>query len=430
MVMNVTSPDVERGDSEMDFNEAKTALKNGYIVAGFEVVHDGDTEFTLKYHDRLFVVTGEDIDEYASTASLRAVSQVEPVECSMVNASYREQAVQPLDPIRWRYLPPLELGFIFGEPSATDLYVTVGAASDEFANFFRFDPTYMEICLERLSRAPISDEPTDIRQGFYKPPTIQVHNISENTVKGALKTSSEIIEYCLFELSYLKHIPVGVAEEWPARRRLEDDNFKFGDEFEGNKLPLPPATFQSDLLQFYQLGTSSRIPVLQYWSFYQVLEYFFVSASDEHLHLQMASRLKDPRFKPSSAQLDRLVQDVIDHLDQVDEVLMLKSVLDKYVDAEELIAFIRQYEAYLGDDMYTRRRRVFGEDVQVKLSADSVMEQVARTVMAIRQTLVFSPDRFSRTARNITFEQLTDTVRLEIPLMKFLAERVIIGSAS
>jgi hypothetical protein len=105
-------------------------------------------------------------------------------------------------------------------------------------------------------------------------------------------------------------------------------------------------------------------------------------------------------------------------------------VLDKYVDAEELIAFIRQYEAYLGDDMYTRRRRVFGEDVQVKLSADSVMEQVARTVMAIRQTLVFSPDRFSRTARNITFEQLTDTVRLEIPLMKFLAERVIIGSAS
>jgi indole-3-glycerol phosphate synthase len=59
------------------------------------------------------------------------------------------------------------------------------------------------------------------------------------------------------------------------------------------------------------------------------------------------------------------------------------------------------------------------------LGADCIL-----IIMAIRQTLVFSPDRFSRTARNITFEQLTDTVRLEIPLMKFLAERVIIGSAS
>ena len=296
-------------------------------------------------------------------------------------------------------------------------------------NFFRFDPVYMEICKERLARAPITDDPIDIRQGFYKPPTIQTHNINEKTVKAALKQSNATIDFCLFELAYLKHIPVGIADEWPARRRLEDDSFRFGDDFEGHRLPMPPAEFQADILQFYQLGASSRIPVLQFWSFYQILEFFFVSASDEGLHHQLASRLKDPRFKPTATQLDRMVQDVVDHLDEVDEVQMLKSVLEKFVEEDELIAFIEQYESYLGDNLYTKRRRLFGEDVQIKLGPDAVMEQTARTIVAVRRALVFSPDRFSRTARNVTFEQLTDTVRDEIPLMKFLAERVIIGSA-
>jgi hypothetical protein len=124
------------------------------------------------------------------------------------------------------------------------------------------------------------------------------------------------------------------------------------------------------------------------------------------------------------------VQDVIDHLDQVDEVQMVRNVLDRYLDDDELIAFIEAYETYLGEELYTRRRRLFGEDIQVRLVPGAVTEGVARTIMAIRQTLIFSSDRFSRTARGISFEQVTEAIRSEIPLMKFLAERVIIGSAS
>ncbi|MFW5708586.1 MAG: hypothetical protein ACOCX5_00055 [Chloroflexota bacterium] len=338
--------------------------------------------------------------------------------------------VQPLDPIRWRYLPPLEMGFMFGEASSDEMYVTVGAASAGFTNHFRFDATYMEICKERMRyMAGGQASPIDLRQTLYRPPTIQVHNLDAGTADTALRTSQPVVEYCLFELAYLKHLPVGLADEWPARRRLEDDSFKFGVPFEGNRLPLPPAEFNTDVIQFYQLGVSSRVPVLQFWAFYQVMEHFFIGASDDDLHDKLSGRLKDPRFRPTPSQLDRVIQDVMDHLAEADEVYMLQRVLEKYVDTEMLIAFIEAYEQYLDDDLYTRRRRVFGEDVQVRLSRDGVMENVARTVLAIRRALVFSSDRFSRTARSISFEQLTEMIRPEIPLMRFLAERVIIGSA-
>jgi hypothetical protein len=417
-------------DLAPEFQKAKEELKQNYTDAGLLLVDENERDFILQYQDTAFRVTEKDIKEYAIAAPLRQKGQADPVECSVVTTAYREQVVQPLDPIRWRYLPPLEMGFVFGDPDGDEMYASVGAASRHFANFFRFDPTYLDICLERMTYAPKAGQPIDIRQGFYRPPTIRVYHIGEKDIKSALKSSTDILNYCLFELAYLKHLPVGLAQEWPARRRLQDDDFKFAEEFEGAQLPMPPADFNADVVQFYQLAASSRIPVLQFWSYYQVIEHYFVRVSDEDLHRQLSNRLKDPRFKPTSTQLDRLIQDVLDHMDTVDTLQMLTAVLEKFVDETELIAFIKDYEAHLGEPFYTKRRRIFGEDVHVKLSRGSVFENVARTIIAIRHNLMYSPDRTSRTARNISFEQLTEIIRPEIPLMKFLAERVIIGSAS
>lgn len=413
----------------MDFATAKQQLRENYVTAGLEVVEDDDKQVILRHCGKLFVITEADIRDYANTESLRIEATVAPVECGLCSATYREQVVQPLDPTRWRHLPPLEMGFVFGAPDADEPYVTIGAPSDEFLNFFRFDPTYLKICLERMERAPDVQKPLDIRQGFYRLPTVQAHNLNESNVDDAIKRAQQLIEYCFFELSYLRNLPVGFAEEWPARRRDGTDMFHYQENAADNLLPMPPAEFNPDIVGFYQLGVSSRIPVLQFWSFYQVIEYFFVRASDESLHQSLSNRLKDPRFKPSSAQLDRIIQDVADHINTIDETAMLEAVLGKYVDRTELIEFILQYEEYRDEPLYTKRRRLFGEDIEIKMDKDTVIENVARTIHAIRSTLMFSSDRFSRTARSVPFNRISETVKPEIPLMKFLAERIIIGSA-
>ena len=89
MVINV-HPDATQKGGHMDFLEAKRALTDGYIAAGFEIARETDTQILLTYKDRLFIVAEDDIEAYASGQSLRAVTQAEPVECSMVNAAYRE----------------------------------------------------------------------------------------------------------------------------------------------------------------------------------------------------------------------------------------------------------------------------------------------------------------------------------------------------
>ena len=82
-------------------------------------------------------------------------------------------------------------------------------------------------------------------------------------------------------------------------------------------------------MRFYLLGMSSNIPVLQFLSFYQVLEYFFVSISDEHLYQRLTKRVNDPRFSSEPKSLDRLIQDVIEHKRTTDETEMLKLVLER-----------------------------------------------------------------------------------------------------
>jgi len=322
--------------------------------------------------------------------------------------------------------------FVFGNPDGESLYVEIGPASKFFIHFFRFDKTYIQNSLGRTSVLFRQSEMSDIRNHLYVPITIRIHNIPETSIKAALSHTSPIIESCLFELSYLKHIQVRLSEEWPNKeRRLQKaERFEFGEQIRGNKLSLPTARFNSDIVSFYHLGMSNDIPVLQFLAFYQVLEYYFVSVSDEQLYSKLSRQLKDPKFNTTPQNLDRLIQEVLDHGHITDEVEMLKNVLNKFIDEAELIEFIKAYEDYLGEKPYTKKRDVFGEEIEIKLAKGHVFGNVAKTIKTVRNALVHSSDSYGRSARHIPFSKSTEIVKREIPLVKFLAERIIIASAA
>lgn len=420
----------------MEFNEAKAVLKKGYLAAGLELVDEESEGLIFKYRDVLFRIIKEDITEYASSEKFRFSLKVAPVECGICSPTYREQIVQPLWPGGRYPLWIRDRKFVFGDHNADRLHVEIDTASMQFINYFRFDEAYLQLCLRRRMRSPIlrhtsDSKPSDIREYLYMPSTIRVYNIPETSTEMALERSSAVIEACLFELAYLKHIPLGLTDEWPIRRRdPRAMPFEFSESVRGNQLPIPAANFNTDIIRFYQLGMSSDVPVLQFLAFYQVLEYFFITISEEQLYNKLTRRLNDPKFETTSRYLDRLIQDVHNHNRSTDETEMLKRVLYKFVDETELIEFIQAYEHYLGDKLYTKRRNLFGEEVEVKLTQGHVMGNVAKTVKAVRNALVHSSDRYERSARHIPFSESTEVVKREIPLVKFLAERVIIASAT
>lgn len=416
----------------MEFDEAKESLKNGYINAGLEIIDEHPEELFFKYRDMRFHITKEDITEYANSAQFISTLEVAPVECGICSSTYREQMLQFIDRRR-PYFGLRDKVFLFGNSDDGSLYVEIGYASKQFINFFRFDKTYLQLSFERL---PIvsshSSEMSDIRKRLYTPITIRVYNIPETITKAALARSSAIIESCLFELSYLKHLHVRLAEEWPIReRRLHGaKRFEFSEPIQGYQLSLPIAGFNSDIISFYQLGMSSDIPVLQFLAFYQVMEYFFVTVSNEQLYNKLSLQLKDPKFNTTHRYLNRLIQEVLEHRSITDETEMLKSVLSKFIDEAELIKFIQAYEDYLGERLYTKKRDVFGEEVEVKLATGHVIGNVSKTIKAVRNALVHSSDYYGRSARHIPFSKSTEIVKREIPLVRFLAERIIIASAT
>ncbi len=424
----------------MNFHEAKELFKKSYLEAGLELFNEETKALRfnckcLKTYDATSYkkdvklrITEEDINEYIDSEEFRSTIENAPVECSICSPTYREQIIQPLT----QKLPLGVEGFVFGNSSEEQLYVSISNASTQFINYFRFDKKYLQHCLTKMcssigiSRSGV----TDIRSLLYSPFTIRVCNMSEGNVESAIKHSSALIDSCLFTLAYSKDVSFALVNEWPSLTKRE---FSLIENFVGLypaiQQPLPTVTYHSDLVRFYLLGTSSDIPDLQFLSFYQVLEYFFLKVSDEKLYDQLFRRLSDPNFRPTPFFLDRLIQDVIDHNKITDETEMLKNVLYKFIDKEEVIEFINMHETHFGEKWYTTQRELFGKNVVVSQHEDHIIGTIANRIKIIRNAIVHSSDRYERYPRHIPFSESTKIIECEIPLVKFLAEKVIIASA-
>lgn len=421
----------------MEFDDAKNGLKNLWVSAGLEVVDEHERELFLK-HPREGVsihVPEAQIVEYAEWVSKRPAFVQRPVECSICSPDYREHAVDlsAYDPRRVVHV--WDRTYLFGEQSENELYGEVGTASKLFVGYFAADEAYVKLSLERMQRpfafaflARQTKKRVELQDLFYKPYTIKIYNLRQPTVELALQHSAPIIDACLFELSYLKGVTLTLQEEWP-RRQPRVRPFYFGNVVEGNQLPLPRVTFGQDTIRFYQRGMSTADPVNQFLSFYHVLEYHFLAVANEQLYGKLCQRINDPRFSTTPTDLDHLIADILEHNRETDETEMLKLVLRKYVDEAELIEFLRAYEQYMGESFYSKRRSVFGDEIEIKLVSGHAIANVAKRIRTVRNAIVHSSDTYERKERYIPTASAEKAITREIPLMKYLAEKVLIGSA-
>lgn len=418
----------------MEFIDAKTKLKERYITEGFELVEENQGELFFKYpkrDTRIIRISKEEISEYLEYENEQQIFKTEPVECSICSTIYREHMVDVLDYGEGSLLLLKDIVFTFGEPYEGNIYAEIGPASNLFVNFFRFDKALKEFSIRRLygllSRRG-TNKFIDMRDSLFKPQTIKIHNMQAPNIDAALRRSNLTIDACLFELSYLRGITLTLHERWPLREpRIRP--FKFGEQFNGNQLPFPRVSFNADIVRFYQRGMSTEDPVNRFLSFYHVLEYFFVNVSDEQLYNKLSQRINDPKFSTSPKNLDNIIRDTLKHRRETDETEMLKLVLNKFVDEAELIEFIKAYEMHIDENLYSKRRTIFGEGIEVKLEPGHIISNLAKRIKFIRNALVHSSDRYDRNQSYVPTASAENMIRQEIPLMEYLAEKVIIASA-
>lgn len=153
--------------------------------------------------------------------------------------------------------------------------------------------------------------------------------------------------------------------------------------------------------------------------------------SDENLHTSVKAIVNAPTFSSSYENLSRLLSALKKHDTSSEETEMLKAVLSKYVDEDELIDFVQELEKTAGEKVYSdTKKKVFGQSATITLQKGHALHAAARITKQIRNALVHSSDRYNREDCFLPLSESEHTVRLYVPLMRFLAERVIYATSA
>ena len=239
-----------------------------------------------------------------------------------------------------------------------------------------------------------------------------------------------MFETSLFEMAYLKKECTNLCKSWDDfYHDSEEEDSDLEESQEKESFQIPKVFYNKELTKFYRLGMSSYFPILKYLTFYQILEYFFIKVSDEELYNKLSYELKDPKFVPKEPHIAILVRIVEEHSKKLDETEMLKNVLKKYIDFTGLKEFIENYEEKISEKIYTKRNEIFGEIVEVSLKENHIFGNIAKIINIIRNALVHSSDRYEGKIRYVPFSESTEIVEKHIPLLKFLAEKVIFATS-
>lgn len=405
--------------------EANTRLRGLSEYEKHGLHFDSEAEWRLEFRTDAgarFVADEEDLrgymEDFVNFAAFRSI----PTECAIASNDSIECRLKDLNASRVFYTNMMA-EYVIGEPKDQRPLIKLGAASRVYKNYFRFQPFILGRMVSIFGAQ--SGRLVLLRDRMPRYTTISVTRLAQASPQQAAVIGVPLIESSLFEVAALRERSFIMMDEWP--KLTAKMNAGEGDE----ELPLalPRASFSKELVSFYKLAVASELPELKFLAFYQILEFFYLSVSDQVLYERLTRRIVALNFKPEPASLDRIIQDVTEHRKETDETVMLRLVLQKYVDHRELCDWIEAHEKKLKKKVLTNKRAAFGADLQITTHPDHLLYTVARYVKTIRNAIVHSSDRHERSERHIPFSQTTEVIQSTIPLLRFLAEKVIYGNA-
>lgn len=414
----------------MKFKAEKEFLKTIFLKKDLEVAEETENSIRFKKKSIIDLYFPEE-----NLASLKKYLEIKDqferlhFETTLISKNYREELVDIINPMTSRLIFWREEKFIFGTESETELYATIEKCSDNYAWYNLENDNFLNYILDRARMLLRGD--SDFISFTKRLFTIKIYNTNQSSVENNLKFTNTVIDSCIFSFSSLKQATINVVEFFSKRRRLSEQKLNIFKIQPSNSFNFPRVKINPQLLKFYQLASSTEFESHKFLSYYHILEYFFLSVSDENLYEKLSRRINDPKFRTTSQSLDKLIHDINSHKSENDETEMLKNVLIKYINEDEIIEFIKEYEALTNENIYTKKRTVFGNEINgTNLQSGHVFGPISKHIKAIRNALVHSSDRHERNDRFIPYSKSSmDEVKIQTPVLKYLAEKIIISTA-
>jgi hypothetical protein len=238
------------------------------------------------------------------------------------------------------------------------------------------------------------------------------------TVGDALMFESELVYGQSFSLARLERREVLRSGD-PLRRRPRGQL-----RFPSNRYPHEPAVL-------FKTGRDRlAAPIIRYWSFYQVLEYFFPAYSLEAARRRLATLLRDPRFDVhSDDDLTRAVQQLAGAGRGLanSEREQLLATIEAIVSEDDLRDFFASAPAL--SEQLARKSEVSAEVISLDPKAD-LRRSISSRIYDIRCRIVHSKSDAAPTGAGLLpGSHHDDLVRAELPVVEYLAQRALIAAA-
>ena len=292
-----------------------------------------------------------------------------------------------------------------------------------FAHFNSVDyERYFEsIVKTRLTRTTSTKSITSL---FRRPTTVTYVASGRRTPANLKEMALERIKACLFKLAVERHTCYEVSKPKAPRSIYKLDLPSDSD------WQIPDIRYDPNIVSYYKVARSSPFPSQSFLAYYHVLEYYFLRVSEDSLHHQLKTLLHRPDFKSHADGLDKVISLVRKQASQDDETEMLRKVLQRFVAEDDFIALVGKLEVESGEKLYTKRRTIFGESLEISLKEGHAISNAAKVLKHIRNAIVHSSDRYKRDECHIPLTETETTIEDFIPVVKYFAEQVIYGTAS
>lgn len=199
-----------------------------------------------------------------------------------------------------------------------------------------------------------------------------------------------------------------------------------------NEFTAPKRVYVTELTNQYYMGLSSKLPFVQFISYYHVMEYYFEKVYNDDMIRSLQDKISSPRFSIKREQdikeivrfVTKKVHDKNERYD-INELEALELVLKKYIDLSELlrnipdtaIDYYRTYEV-----PFSKGDIVDFNDV----TNPKLYKKMAARIYKTRNSIIHS-----KSCEKSIYSPFKDDEALEkeIPLLRYIAEEIIIKTS-
>lgn len=202
------------------------------------------------------------------------------------------------------------------------------------------------------------------------------------------------------------------------------------------ELDAPRRHYNPDLVYHYQLGVSAESPMLEYISYYHVVEHWFERVYQDDLVEQVQTSITSPAFsykrKDDIRQLIKKVSKAVQLRDDrlvIDEQTALRLTLERYVEVEELASDLSAFDPELLV-YYSKSKVGFSSGDAVPFHGPdhaATLAALSRRIYKTRNALVHSKDGPKNRFMPFTHDK---ELISEVPLIRFVAEQIIMRTSS